>query len=82
MILYLDVRGAAEATSMSPRWIRQQIRDGLRHYDTGGKLLIEPGTLIEWIRSHYRPTIVDHEAASQYVAELIDGRRQKRKAAR
>lgn len=74
MILYLDVQRAAQATSMSPRWIRQQVRDGLPCLDTGGKLLISPEDLKAWLE-RYRVKPVNHEAAFEMAEQLTSGRR-------
>jgi hypothetical protein len=82
VILYLDVQRAAQATCMSVRWIRAQVRNGLPCLDTGGKLLLDPDVLKDWMTSRFTPKIVDLEAAHEMAAELISGRCRGRKAAR
>jgi hypothetical protein len=75
VILYLDVQRAAQATSMSPRWIRQQVRDGLPCLDTGGKLLLDPDVLKDWMTSRFTPKVVDLEKAHEMAEQLTSGRR-------
>lgn len=78
MILFLDVARAAQAVSMSPRWIRQQIAAGLPVLRTEGKILICPDVLKKWMVSRYTPTPVDLGAAFEMAAELTSARGRRR----
>ena len=79
LVLYLDIQRAAEATSMSPRWIRQQIKDGLPALDTGGKLLVSVDDIKAWMESRFKPKPVDLSAAFE-MAEQLAGRVRGRKS--
>ncbi|MBE0568908.1 MAG: hypothetical protein IH577_04455 [Deltaproteobacteria bacterium] len=77
--LFLDIKRAAEAVSMSPRWIRQQIAEGLPHLRTEGKILIASEDLRAWMKDRYTPKPVDLEEAHRLAEELTTGRRRGKK---
>jgi hypothetical protein len=79
VILYLDVQRAAEAVSMSPRWMRQQIAAGLPVLRLPGKTLIAPDVLREWMTSRYARKAVDLAEAHRLAEELTCGKSKRRK---
>jgi hypothetical protein len=82
MILYLDVARAAQAVSMSPRWIRQQVAAGLPVLRTEGKILVSPETLRGWMEKRFGQKDVDLGAAFAMATELTGGGRRRGKAGR
>lgn len=74
-VLFLDVRAAAAAVSMSPRWIREQLRTGLPCLRTEGKILICPDALKKWMTSRYTPPPVDLAEAHRIADALTTPRR-------
>lgn len=78
-ILYFSVAQAPAVMGMSPRWIREEIRKGMPHLATPGKLLLDPIRVREWMEKHYQPKVVDLPSAFEMAEQLTDGRRRGRK---
>lgn len=81
-ILYFSLAQGPTVMGMSSRWLRQEIRRGLPHLKTEGKILLDPIRVREYMESHYTPKPVDLAAAYRQAEELTSGRRRERKAAR
>ena len=81
-MIYLDVQRAAEAVSMSPRWIRQQIANGLPCLRTEGKILLTPEELRAWMERKYREQPVDLDEAVRVAEELHGSKAQKKRRQR
>lgn len=79
LVLYFSVAQSPEVLGMSPRWTRDEIRKGMPHLRTEGKILLDPIRVREWMEKHYQPKIVDLEAANEMATELTAGRRRERK---
>ncbi len=78
-VLYFDVARAPAVIGMSPRWIREEIRKGMPHLRTAGKILLDPIRVREWMERHYRPASVDLSEAHRLAEELTSGRRRERR---
>jgi hypothetical protein len=76
-ILYFDIKRSPEIMGMSPRWIREEIRKGMPHLRTAGKILLDPIKVRAWMESHHQPKPVDLETAHRIAEELTSGRRGK-----
>jgi hypothetical protein len=63
---------------MSPRWTREEIRKGMPHLRTSGKILLDPIRVREWMEKNYTPKSVDLQAAHKLAEELTAGRRGRR----
>jgi hypothetical protein len=79
--MFLDVKRAAEAVSMSPRWIRSQIVAGLPCLRTEGKILIDQEVLRKWLLSKYGKQAVDIDSAVQ-IANSLMTKQDRRKGSR
>jgi hypothetical protein len=56
---FLDIAGAAQFLSRSPRWLRQHVHE-IPHYRPGGQILFDEADLRKWmLRFKVEPTHVD-----------------------
>lgn len=79
IVLFLDVQRAAQAVSMSPRWVRAQIAAGLPCIRTEGKILIAPEDIRKWMEAKYREKPVDLAAAFRIANQLTEERGRKKR---
>jgi hypothetical protein len=82
LVLFFDIKQAPAVMGMSPRWIREEIRRGMPHLRTAGKILLDPIKIRAWMEKNYTPTPVDLEAAHEMAAELTGAGRRGKKGAR
>lgn len=76
-ILFFDIKRAPAVMGMSPRWIREEIRRGMPHLKTSGKILLDPIKVRTWMEKNYTPAPVDLDAAHELADELTSGRRRR-----
>jgi len=79
---FLDIRGAAEFLSRSPRWIRGHLGE-IPHYRPGGQILFDADDLKKWMsrfRVEPKPP-VDLPAILERVSPAPSRRRQRKGAA-
>ena len=63
---FLSIKAASkEKIDASPRWLREQLKCGLRHIRVGGKLLIKESWLDEYLEKF--------EVNKNQVGDIVDG---------
>jgi hypothetical protein len=82
LVLFFDIARGPSVMGMSPRWIRQEIRRGMPHLKTAGKILLDPIKVRAWMEINYTPTPVDLQAAHELAEQLTAGRRQRKERTR
>jgi hypothetical protein len=62
---WLDIKGISEKkVAACPRWLREQLKNGLRHIRVGGKLLVKESWLDEYLENF--------EVNKNQVDEIVD----------
>ena len=62
---FLSIKAASkEKINASPRWLREQLKNGLRHIRVGGKLLIKESWLVEYLERF--------EVNENHVGDIVD----------